>query len=232
MNNHRIIGIDIGGTKIRAVLWDGKKVLSAREIKTPKNLTAFKKALRKLPLHLMKGEGPGEGVIKIGIAVPGRAHGSVFVSATNLPYIRNFNFAEFFVGAKVKVDHDARCFARAHQNLPAEAVLFLTLGTGVGRAITRRDKILKIKKFEYPERWERKYQTIRNSRNDTPLALFLAKKLNSVIKTYKIERIIIGGGVARRKNFAAKLKKAFGLPVKKTKLGQNAAAIGAAMLFQ
>ncbi len=219
-----IVGVDIGGSKIRAVLWDGKKVLSAREIKTPKNLTAFRKALRKLLLHLTKGEGLGEGVIKIGIAVPGRARSAVFVSATNLPYIRNFNFAKFFTGARVRVDHDARCFARAEYK-DKRKTLFLTLGTGVGRAVGKSGKILNIKKFEYPERWEKEYKRIRDSRNDTALAKFLAEKLRSQFKTYGIQRVVVGGGVSTRKNFSA------GIKIKKSKFGKNAVAIGAAMLF-
>ncbi|QQG42350.1 MAG: ROK family protein [Candidatus Giovannonibacteria bacterium] len=232
MRKKIIVGLDIGGSKIRAVLWDGKKVLAAREAKTPKNLGGFKKILRKL----------FGGHSKIGIAVPGRIKGAVFVSATNMPYIRNFNFAEFFGGAKVnphtkkfgvgvKVDHDARCFARA-EHRDKRTTLFLTLGTGIGRAISKDGKILKIKSFEYPARWEKKYKEIRDSRNDDELAIFLAKKLKGIIETYKTEKVIIGGGVAARENFSDKLQKTLGLPVKKSKLGKNSVAIGAAMLFR
>src|SRR3989344_3693085 len=53
-------GIDIGGSKIRAVLWSGKKVIKTKEVKTPKNLVAFKIVLKKLL---------GNSVAKLGIAI-------------------------------------------------------------------------------------------------------------------------------------------------------------------
>jgi len=231
MKKNVAIGIDIGGSKIRAVLWDGKKVISAREIKTPKNLTAFRKALRNLVWSNSR----------IGVAVPGRVSGAVFVSATNLPYIRNFDFVKFFIGAKVRVDHDARCFARANQNLPAGAVLFITLGTGIGRAVAGikngKSVIRRVKKFEYPVRWEQEYKKIRDSRNDAALAQFLAKKLNKLVKRYRIAFVIIGGGVSTMKSLATKLERALfkfgamGVKVKKSKFGKNAVAVGAASLF-
>ena len=209
-----------------AVRWDGKRVSKTREFKTPKNLTAFRKALRNLVWS---------NSALIGVALPGRVKGSAFVSATNLPYIRNFDFAKFLGGAKVKINHDARCFALAGLIGGAEGrknILFLTLGTGIGRAVARNGKILKIKSFEYPARWEKEYKKIRDSHNDLALTGFLAKKIKSIVKIYKIKQVIIGGGVAARKNFSAKLEMALGTRVKKSKFGKNSAAIGAAMLFQ
>lgn len=208
MNKKLVIGIDIGGSKIRTVF-------TTREIRTPKNLSEFKKALRSLTAK----------ATKIGIAVPGRVRGTTFVSATNIRYIRNLNF-----GVGVKIDHDARCFARAEYH-NKRTTLFLTLGTGVGRAIGKNGKILKIKKFEYPERWESRYQKVRNGKDNRALADFLAKKLNRLIKAYGVKQIVIGGGVSARKGFVKKLQKAFGLPIKKSRFGKNSVAIGAAMLF-
>src|SRR3989338_3466778 len=131
MKKNIVLVIDIGGSKIRAILLDGKKVLSAHETKTPKNLIAFRKALRNLV-------GSNS---TVGIAVPGRIRGAVFVSATNLAYIRNFNFKIFFSKTDVHVDHDARCFARAEYK-NKEITFFLTLGTGIGRAVGMGGKIL------------------------------------------------------------------------------------------
>ncbi len=216
-----VIGIDIGGSKIRAVLWNGKRVIKARELKTPKNLTAFRKLLGKLIGN--------NSTTRIGIAVPGRVNGSVFVSATNLPYIRNFNLAKLFPSVKRKLDHDARCFARAECG--KKRCLAITLGTGVGRAFAKNGRVLKIKKFEYPERWEKDYQKIRGSKNNRALANFLAKNLIGRFKEYNPAIIIVGGGVSERKGLLAELRKASRLPVKKSKLGKNAVAIGAAMQF-
>ena len=218
MKKNIILGIDIGGSKIRAILLDGKKVLSAHETKTPKNLIAFRKALRNLV-------GSNS---TVGIAVPGRIRGAVFVSATNLAYIRNFNFKNFFGKTDVHVDHDARCFARAEYK-NKEITFFLTLGTGIGRAVGMGGKILNIKKFERPERWEKEYQKIRDSKKNRALAIFLAKHLKRCFKEYNPKLIIVGGGVAGRRIFLAKFRKAAGLPVRKSKFGKNAVAMGAAL---
>ena len=84
----------------------------------------------------------------------------------------------------------------------------------------------KIKKFEYSERWERQYQKLRDSKNNKRLSAFLTAKISVLIKKFKPEVIIISGGVSTRKNLK------LGFPHKKSKLGKNAAAIGATMLFQ
>lgn len=214
MNKKLVIGIDIGGSKIRAVF-------PTSEIRTPKNLFGFKKALRSLAAK----------ATKIGIAVPGRVRGTIFVSATNLSYIRNFDFVRFFPNAKVRVDHDARCFSRAEYR-SKQTTLFLTLGTGVGRAVAKNGKVLKIKKFEYPERWEKEYKKLRDKQDNAALAKFLAKKLNNLLMAYSAKLIVVGGGVSTRKGFVKKLQKALNLPVKKSYFGKNSVAIGAAMLFK
>lgn len=239
-----IVGIDIGGTKIRSVLlsgsarlsssarWNGKKVFWAWETNTPKSLSGFREALKQHS-DILKNVGVF-GKYKIGIAVPGRSRGSVFISATNLPYIKNLNLKTLFKNLNIKsirIDHDARCFARAEYGSKI-ATFFLTLGTGVGRAFGKNGKVLKIKKFEYPERWEKEYKKIRDSKNNRALADFLAKNLKARLKKFKPKIIVVSGGVARRLGFLTKLQKALGLPVQKSKFGQNAVAIGAAMLCE
>ncbi|KKU12903.1 MAG: hypothetical protein UX18_C0007G0013 [Candidatus Azambacteria bacterium GW2011_GWC2_45_7b] len=209
-----VLGIDIGGSKIRVVWWNGKRVIKAREVKTPKNLGGFKKTLRNLVL----------------IAVPGPAKGAVFISAANISYIKNLNFKPLFPAARIKIDHDARCFAQAEYK-NTQRTLFLTLGTGVGRAVGKNGKILKIRKFEYPEQWEKKYQKIRDGRDYRALIDFLAEQLSRTVKIYKIRRVIVGGGVSKRKNFTAKFAKALGVRHTKSVFGKNAVAVGAAMLF-
>lgn len=229
MNNYRVIGIDIGGSKIRAVSWDGKRVFKATEIKTPKNLTAFKKLLGDI-LKNYRAK-------KIGIGVPGVISGNKILFCPNIKYLKNFDISQLRRRtSKFKLDNDARCFARAECLLGAgkgsKNVLTLTLGTGVGRAFAKNSRVLKIKKFEYPERWEKEYQKIRDSKNNRALANFLAKNLIGRFKKYNPAIIIAGGGVSERKGFLAELRKVSWRPVKKSKLGKNAAAIGAAMLFQ
>ncbi|MDP3934621.1 MAG: ROK family protein [Candidatus Giovannonibacteria bacterium] len=220
-----IIGIDIGGTKIRSVLWDGKRAINAREFKTPKNLTAFKKLLGKLVRT------NSARVTRIGIGVPGVVLGNKILFCPNIKYLKNFDIFQLRrPTSKLKLDNDARCFARAECG--KKPCLAITLGTGIGRAFAKNGKVLKIKKFEYPESWEKEYQKLRDLKNNRALAIFLAKNLKGRFKEYNPAIIIAGGGVTERRDFLAKFQKAVKLPVRKSKFGKNSAAIGAAMLFQ
>ncbi|KKT38864.1 hypothetical protein A2W54_03700 [Candidatus Giovannonibacteria bacterium RIFCSPHIGHO2_02_43_13] len=234
--NKRIIGIDIGGSKIRAVLWDGKKVLSARQIKTPKNLNDFRKEIIKLTTWQ-----PGCQVEKIGIGAAGIISGTKIVRSPNIKYLRNFDFAKLLSNriAKLSVDNDARCFACAV--CPKKGVcLAITLGTGIGRGLAKRGKVQKIKAFEYPESWEKEYQKMRGKPKavmSADFADFLAENLMPVVKKYKVDSIVFGGGVTDRNGFLKEMRSAFSrLParqVKKievSKLGKNAVAVGAALL--
>lgn len=211
------IGVDIGGTKIRTVLWDGKRVAKMREFNTPKTLGDFKKLLSSI-FNDFAGE-------KIGIGFPGIISGSKILFCPNIKYLKNFDVKKEFRNFSVKIDNDAGCFARAV--CPKTGLcLALTLGTGIGRGLAQNGKVLKIKKFEYPERWEGDYQKLRDNKNDKKLSDFLTNKLAGLIRQYKPRVIVIGGGVAARKS----LKLDF--PHKRAKLGQNAATIGAAMLWK
>ncbi len=234
-----IIGIDIGGTNIRGILWNKKKILQNREIKTPQTRAGFENKLK----GLIGGFFRVKKISGIGIGTAGVVSGAVLRFSPNIPAVKNFNFQKIIpTGVQLKLDNDARCFARGEYLLGAgkgfKNAFFLTIGTGIGRASGRKGKILKIKKFEYPERWEGEYQKIRDKKDDTKLAEFLGKNLAKLIKPYKPRAIIIGGGVImKRKNFVSKLKKEFfknGIPapVLKSRLGNYAAALGAVLLFK
>lgn len=229
------IGIDIGGTKIRAVLWNGKKVIRAREVPTPKNKNDFQKRLVALVSSLRRHD-----VEAIGIGAAGIVKGTVLLSSPNIPYIKNFVFRPLWPRSiRLRVDNDARAFARAKllrgAGHGAKSIFALTIGTGIGRAYGKNGKIAKIKKLEYPERWERTYQAIRRRRNDPVLANFLGKNLARLMKPFKPEVIVVGGGVLERRGFLKRLRKelkARGLPyrIRRTRLTKNAVAIGAALL--
>lgn len=217
---------------MRGVLWNEKKVLKAREMATPKNLIDFKSTLIKLIKSLGKTD-------KIAIGVAGVVNGSKLVESPNIPYIKHFDFSDMnklvFNFNKMVLDNDARCFGRAEYKMSSTAgkitTFFITLGTGVGRAVGQNGRILKIKKFEYPERWEPKYKKIRDSKSNKRLAEYLSKKLTKLIKPYQPQIIIVGGGVSTRKGFFAEFKKTSRLALKKSRFGKNAVAVGAAELF-
>src|SRR6056297_2266728 len=128
--NDKIIGIDIGGTKVRGILWNGGKVLKTKEITTPENLVNFKLELNNLIKFL------GE-TNKIAIGVAGVVKGSKLIESVNIPYIKNFDFTtlEFIPPNWKMLDNDARCFARAEYSLDSydnlKNVFYITIGTGI-----------------------------------------------------------------------------------------------------
>lgn len=232
-----IIGIDIGGTKIRGILWEGKKVVRSREFATPKNKHNLRKKLVALTASL-SGRNP---VRAIGIGAAGIVERTTLLFSPNIPRIRNFEFRPLWPRSiPLRLDNDARAFARAEFLRGAgrgSRILFaLTIGTGIGRAFGKNGKIIKLKKFEYPERWEKTYQAIRRKKNDKELASFLGERLSRLMKPCLPEVVVIGGGVLERAGFLRLLEtalKARGLTVKirRAHFQKNGVAVGAALLF-
>lgn len=228
------IGLDVGGSKIRGVLWDGKKIRRRVEFSTPKNLKIFENILNRVFGFL----NASVSVKKVGIGVAGVIKKNKVVSATNISYLKNFDFSKLLnTECLIVMDNDARCFARAEYRLRIakgiKNVLFVTLGTGIGRAYVKNEKVLNIKKFEYPEKWEKEYQKIREK---NALAEFLNKKLGIIINTLNPESIVLGGGVVMKKGYFEAIKKILEtrfltLDIRRSKLSKFAGAIGAAMLF-
>jgi predicted NBD/HSP70 family sugar kinase len=233
-----VIGIDIGGTKIRGILWDGQQVVRSREFATPKSNDDFREKLAALAESLA-GRNP---VRAIGIGAAGVVESTTLLFSPNIPYIRNFPFRPLWPRAiTVRVDNDARSFARAEffkgAGRGSSTLFALTIGTGIGRAYGKNGKIIKLKKFEYPEPWEKEYQEMRDRLDDKKLASFLADKLEPLLRPFEAEVIVIGGGVMERRGFRRKLQaalKARGLggKVPRPALGRNTVAIGAALLFR
>lgn len=220
---------------MRAVLWDGKKVLAARQVKTPKSLSDFKKEITKLAIWRSDRQ-----VGKIGIGAAGIISGTKIVRSPNIKYLRNFDFAKLLGGptAKLKLGNDAQCFARA--NCTKKGIcLAITLGTGIGRGLAKNGKVRKIKQFEYPEKWEKEYQEMRGKPKAVmaeDFANFLAGNLMPIVKKYKINTIVFGGGVTDRNGFVLKMRGAFkrigwkgNLSI--SRLDKNAVAIGAALML-
>jgi len=233
-----VIGIDIGATKIRAIRWDKEKVARSLESATPKNPDDFREKLVALVASLA-----GRNTVRgIGIGAAGIVEGTTLLFSPNIPCIRQFNFRRLYPSAMpLRVDNDARCFGRAEllrgAGRGSGGLFALTIGTGIGRAYGKNGKIITLKKFEYPEPWERRYQILRDRRDDKRLARFLAEKLASLLAPYRPEGIVIGGGIIERKGFFKKLRAAFKgggfeLEIRRARFRKNAVALGAALLFK
>jgi glucokinase len=140
MDGPRVIGVDLGGTKVLAgiVDRDGK----VHETVERPTVTTSQAALLD-ELAAIVGELPLDGVSALGFGIPSRidhAHG-LALGAVNIP-IRDVHFAEEMqgrLGLPVEMENDASCAAYAEFKLGAGRgatdLFALTLGTGVGGGV-------------------------------------------------------------------------------------------------
>jgi len=235
--NHAL-GIDIGGSKIKMVLWDGEKVLKEWKSETA-NLENLKKGLE----FFNRALGPVG--FKVGIGLPGLLDfkNSKALFCKNLPKFNNVNFKACFP-MEVRVDNDAKCFLRAEMSAlvvkNSENVLGVIFGTGIGGAISGyRGKDGWAGEFghmiiEKEKTWEKLYQETKNKPKEQ-------EKINAIglanlINIFNPETIILGGKGLKSLNKQL-IEKYLLLPKKqmpkfiKAKFKDNSVAIGAAMLW-
>ncbi|HVC87859.1 MAG TPA: ROK family protein [Gaiellaceae bacterium] len=146
MSTTRVIGVDLGGTKILAGVIDGGRVLETVEQPTPTTsqealLDGVAAAVRELPL---------EGVSAVGFGIPSRFdyRTGQALGAVNIP-LGQVDFAgelERRLGLPVGVENDASCAAYGeHVHGAGRGTSYfgtLTLGTGVGGGIIFAGKLL------------------------------------------------------------------------------------------
>jgi predicted NBD/HSP70 family sugar kinase len=220
----------VGGSKIRAVRWNGARVEKLVVVKTPTNVAGLTKTLRRM-VAVLEDKRP----LRVGAGFAGTIKDGVVVSSANNRFLKNYDPARALRRA-VAVENDARAFARAEYTKGAgkgaARALFFTFGTGVGRAYGIGGDIKNVKRFGPREKWEKRYQRVKGVQ---ALAPFLAEHLTPLINVYKPRVIVAGGGVSEKKGFVpafrAELKKrGFKGTVARAKLGTLAGAIGAALI--
>lgn len=146
INKVYTIGVDIGGTKMSAVLFDGEKVVADYLLATPKdNLEHFMIMLKALIEPLQDRANKDKAVIKgigIGVAAELDYQEKKILEAPNLPFINgqklSMNLAARLGVETIKMDNDAHCFLLAEMKLGAgkkfKNVFGVTIGTGIGGA--------------------------------------------------------------------------------------------------
>src|SRR4051794_32135689 len=139
MSANRVIGVDLGGTKILAGVIEGGTVTSTVEHPTPTTsqdalLDGLAHAVRELPL---------DGVAAVGFGIPSRidhrhgiALGSVNTPLRDVPFVTEM---EARLKLPVAVENDATCAAYAEYvhgvGRGTDNFVMLTLGTGVGGGV-------------------------------------------------------------------------------------------------
>lgn len=140
------LGVDLGGTNIKAALVDEQGILH-KELSTPTRLPRSAESvcddIARLCLDLAKGET----VHAIGVGCPGTIEGGVVRYSNNLDW-HNFAMAEYLqtkTGLPVKLANDANAAALGEALAGcakgAQSAVVLTLGTGVGGGVVLNGKL-------------------------------------------------------------------------------------------
>ena len=135
------IGVDLGGTNVRAALVDGTTVIRKEKASCPAKCTQEEviEAIAALIKPLICDE-----VTSIGIGVPSVVDTSkgIVYNVANIPSWQEVHLKEIFeerFGIPVHINNDANCFAlgesRFGQGRGYKDVVGVTLGTGVGSGI-------------------------------------------------------------------------------------------------
>jgi glucokinase len=145
INKQYTIGIDIGGTKMSAVLFDGKEVLKDFSLATPKDslnhLIIMLDALLE-PLtdeaKKLKANIKGVGLGTAGVLNPLK---DKILKSPNIPILDGVALADKLeekIGLPVMLDNDTNCFIRAEALMGAgkkySNIYGVIIGTGIGGA--------------------------------------------------------------------------------------------------
>ncbi len=136
------IGVDLGGTKIEAIVLDGNREVFRKRIPAPRGDYAATLTAIRILLEGLEGT--------VGIGIPGalsRATG--LVKNANSTWLIGKPLKEDLekaLGREVRIANDANCFALSEAvdgaGKGAEVVFGVIIGTGVGGGIVVREQVL------------------------------------------------------------------------------------------
>ena len=140
MSTNRVIGVDIGGTKVLAGIIDadGQVQETVERPTVTTSQAALLEALADQVLSL-----PQEGIDAVGFGIPTRINHErgVVLGSVNIP-LRDVPFRDWMrdrIGLPVEIENDASCAALAESRFGAgrgvRDLVLLTLGTGVGGGV-------------------------------------------------------------------------------------------------
>ncbi len=148
------IGVDLGGTNLRAAAIDHAGTL-LEKISAPTNYREGREAVLGdivSAIDQLRAKYGTEGLSGIGVGVPGfiRVNEGVITNSNNLPYLENVPVRDELtrrLGARVILENDANAAALGEKWMGAgrdvEDLVLLTLGTGVGGGIISGGRVLR-----------------------------------------------------------------------------------------
>lgn len=204
-----VIGLDIGGTKICGIVFDGKKAIKVLTMPTPKSLLSFTSSLKKMVETLSMGQKiEGLGIGMAGIVDQGKAQ---VVNSPNLKFIKNLDVGQMFPAIrKIKIDNDANCFTRAEAKLGQgkglKTFIGLTLGTGIGGGMSALGEIYLgahgsageagHMMLDLDQTIENHFQKARDNSSYKQMAKVVGVLLANIYNLLDPEAVILGGSVA------------------------------------
>jgi predicted NBD/HSP70 family sugar kinase len=236
MNKKLVLGVDIGGSKINIIVWDGKKIIDRWQSKEV-NLAKIKAGISRFNIS------------RVGIGLAGVLYYKTgqILDSPNLRWLEGLVLKKL-LKKNIRFDNDVNCFLSAEVNLGAarnfKHILGVAMGTGIGGSIITNNKPLSGKNGSAGEfgamiladgkSWEQLYQ---NSKGRSSYQAHLhALAFANLINIFDPEIIVLGGGGASLPQLTVMKKLLISPLAKKTKivkanLGLDAVAIGAALLW-
>jgi predicted NBD/HSP70 family sugar kinase len=145
LDNGMIIGVDIGGTSIKAGVVDNGKILKVERVKTPKDQDEFVFAVKNVVQYLLD-EFPGK-ITGVGIGCPGPldVDTGMILNPPSLPHKTDLGVLRKEFDVPIAFHNDANCFTLAEAAFGSgagkEHVLGITLGTGFGAGLVVKGKL-------------------------------------------------------------------------------------------
>jgi predicted NBD/HSP70 family sugar kinase len=141
-----IIGIDIGGTSIKAGVVEDSKILKVERVKTPKDKDEFIFAVKNV-IQFLLDEYP-DNITGVGIGCPGPldCEKGIIINPPSLPHNTDLGALRKEFALPIVFQNDANCFTLAEANVGAGSgknnVFGVTLGTGFGCGLMSEGKLL------------------------------------------------------------------------------------------
>ncbi|MFA6296884.1 MAG: ROK family protein [Patescibacteria group bacterium] len=151
---NKIIGIDIGATKMIGGIFDGSKIVKKVKKLTEANLGIDKVLDNVVEIVKALAENNEELLIGIGIAGQIDSEKGKIIKSPNMPKLDGIDFSDLllkklngFKVTKIAIENDANCFVLAEAKFGAgkgfKNILGLTIGTGIGSGIIVDSKLYK-----------------------------------------------------------------------------------------
>ncbi len=145
-----VVGIDLGGTKIAAALFDSKGVLLNRELMETAGARTAEEVVQRM-IGMIRSVSEGRPLIGVGLASPGAVNSQdgIVIHGTNLPEWDNVplkRWMESELGVEVKVVNDANAAAWGEYVRGAgkgsNNMVYVTFSTGIGAGIVMDGELL------------------------------------------------------------------------------------------